>query len=389
MKHSKGTFLRPTYFLLGAATMLCASTATLANGPAAEIERPSTTPEGLASAFATQLSEDPDVPAFAIAVGSCKSIDVQMGGLRKVGGEQQIGSSARFNIGSNAKSMLATVAARLHDRGVLSLDSTVEEIWPEAAQKHPDKADITLAQLFAHSSGMPAFDKGSDLERVPPFEGAKQEIRRAAAEWFLMQPLETTPGEATSYSNAGYVIAGYLLEHGTGTPLETLLEAEVFEPLALDASLGEPRHMTGAQPWGHYVSGDVVVAYEEADPPIPPFLEAAGNVSLSPLAYARYLQAQLCALNGESDFIAPDTARRLHRPTKEGGSALGWGVTELNGAPVSFHVGGTGDFTAYAALSGPLDRLAFAILNVGGAPAQQSLQWLIEVMSLPDTEARQ
>ncbi|MEO1731039.1 MAG: serine hydrolase domain-containing protein [Pseudomonadota bacterium] len=364
--------------------MLCSCTATLANDLASGSDNPSTTPEDLTRIFATQLSKDTDVPAFAIAVGSCKSIDIQIGGLRKVGGEEPIGSSARFNIGSNAKSMLATVAARLHDRGVLSLDSTVEEIWPEAGKKYPDKADITLTQLFSHSGGLPAFDKGSELDQVPKFQGAKPEIRRAAAEWFLMQPLESNPGGTTLYSNAGYVIAGYLLEQAAEASLETLLEEEVFKPLALDASLGEPRNMPGAQPWGHYVSGDVVIAYEEADPPIPTFLEAAGNVSLSPLAYARYLQAQLCALIGESDFIAPDTARRLHRPIKEGGSALGWGGTELNGAPVSFHVGGTGDFTAYAALSGQLDRSAFAILNVGGAPAQQALQWLIEVMSLPD-----
>lgn len=376
--------MRTITTLLAASALLSAVMPTHAQANEPASLKPAN-PSLLIEAFSKQLDEDPEVPAYGLAVVTCASINLQTGGLRRVDDDERIGSGARFNIGSNAKSMLATAAARLHDRGVISLNSTIGQNWPEILSKHPDKAGITLEQLLSHSSGMPSFSKGTELDQVPSFNGTHEDIRRAAAEWFLAQPLVTPPGETTTYSNAGYVIAGYLLEKRAGVPLGELLQAEVFGPIGIAAAIGEPRNMPGSQPWGHYVSGGTVAAYDHEDPPIPAFLEAAGNVSLTPLSYARYLQANLCAVNGERDFLAPATARQMHRAVLDGGSGLGWGLTELNSAAVSFHVGGTGDFTAFAALSGDLDRAALAVVNVGGAPAQQAQRWLIEVMNLPKT----
>ena len=271
----------------------------------------------------------------------------------------------------------------------LSLDATIGGLWPEVAEKYPDKAEITLAQLFSHSSGLPAFNKGAELESVPDFAGAPADVRKAAAAWFLSRPLAKPVGEETLYSNAGYVVAGYLLERASGKSLADLLESEVFIPLGIRAKLGEPRDMAGSQPFGHYVSESKVVANTGEDPPIPPFLEAAGNVSFSPLDYARYLQAQLCALRGASDFLSPDIARRLHAPEIAGGSGLGWGITKIDGAQVSFHIGGTGDFTTYAAIAPDQNRAVFLMMSVGGEPAVVGQPWLINSIRPPKQDPDQ
>ncbi len=333
--------------------------------------------------FAGDLRSNTDVPAFGIATISCGAIELQMDGLTRIDGDQRIGSGARFNIGSNAKSMLASAAARLQQNGKLTLDDTIAQALPELAKLYPDKAQITLAQLLSHSSGLPGFDTGSALGTVPEFDGTPAEIRAATAEWFLSQQLAGTPGGQTIYSNAGYVVAGYWLARVSGKTLPDVLQEEVFHPLGIEAGLGEPRQMSGTQPFGHYITEAGVTAYSESEPPIPPFLAAAGNVALTPLAYARYIQAHLCGLQGESDYLPSVLVERLHTPVIEGGSALGWGVTELGGATTSFHIGGTGDFTAYAAIAPDKDRAAFAMLSIGGAPASVAQKWLIEVISAP------
>ncbi|MEL7454039.1 MAG: serine hydrolase domain-containing protein, partial [Pseudomonadota bacterium] len=296
--------------------------------------------------------------------------------------DTEITPLAHFNIGSNAKSMLATAAARLSEQGRLDLDASLQTVWPEAAATAPDKSEITLAQLLAHSSGLPAFDTGRALEKVPDFTGGDVPVTQATAMWFLQQPLVSSPGKKTLYSNAGYIVAGGVLERITGLPFESILREALFEPLQIDAAFGEPRHLSAADPFGHYVSKTAVTPYIEDEPPIPPYLTAAGNVALSMEDYVTYLQVHLCGLQGrETGLLSAETVRRLHTAALEDGAALGWGITEFGGEVTSFHIGGTGDFTAYVALSPGQDKGVAALLNVGGVPAAPLRSWLIDRIS--------
>ena len=331
------------------------------------------------AAEASDILSSSEVPAIGLAVMSCEIGELHVAGNQRTDGALLIEPDARFNIGSNAKSMLATVAARLEMQGDLSLDAPLVELWPEAAAAHPDKASITLAQLLSHTSGLPAFDTGAALSSVPQFGAEKGGDRLAAAEFFLSQPLEREPGQSLVYSNAGYVVASAVLEKTSGLSLPVLLEQSLFAPLEISASLGEPRRMGPRQPYGHFVSFGSVVPYTEDEAPIPSFLEGAGNVSLSTADYAAYVQMHLCALKGESRFLSQSMASRLHG--EDGEFGLGWGRTELSGDPVSFHVGGTGDFSAYMVVSQAQNKAAVAVVNVGGAPARAALTWIIQTMT--------
>lgn len=341
-----------------------------------ETKAPLQPDQGLLEAAETLRAEG-EIPALTLAEFTCKSRKVAWSGLRRAGFQDAIDPNTRFAIGSNAKSMLATAAVRL---GV-DLDRPLSDLWPEMVESRPDKSGITLRQLLSHSSGLPAFDTGSELESVPDFEDDARLAALGAAEWFLDQPLIENPGTRTVYSNAGYVVAGAILEHVYGTSFDVLIEQEVFNPLSLQAGFGEPRHFDPPT-YGHYVEGGSVKAYSDPEPPIPPFLEAAGNIHLPVNSYVTYLQAHLCGLQGlETGFLSGDAFKEMHTPTLEGGSGLGWGISELGGATTSFHIGGTGDFTAFAALAPERDRGVAALMNVGGAPASPVQAWVVEMMS--------
>lgn len=330
------------------------------------------------------LRDENDIPALVLAEFTCDTDEIAYAGVLKVENDQQISPTSRFNIGSNAKSMLATVAARLHEKAKLDLNASLKTLWPEAAAHAPDKGDITFAQLLSHSSGLPAFDTGIALQTVPHFTRPSKSTTQLTALWFLEQPSIGTPGAQMVYSNAGYVVAGAVLEHLTGQSFEELMRAELFEPLELTAAFGEPRLLGENEPFGHYVRDGNIVAYDDLDPPLPPFLIAAGNISLSMEDYVTYLQTHLCGLQGQgSSILSAGMIRRLHQPHIEGGAALGWGVAEIGGEEVSFHIGGTGDFTAYVAISPKRDKGVAALMNIGGAPAGAIQSWLVETISKP------
>ncbi|RMG60209.1 MAG: class A beta-lactamase-related serine hydrolase, partial [Deltaproteobacteria bacterium] len=57
--------------------------------------------------------------------------------------------------------------------------------------------------------------------------------RETILERLLTLPLESPPGEEIRYSDAGYILLGFLLERGTGKSLKELLRKKITEPLRL------------------------------------------------------------------------------------------------------------------------------------------------------------
>jgi CubicO group peptidase (beta-lactamase class C family) len=321
-----------------------------------------------------------NLPAYAAAVLHCGVNRFRSGGRVRIDRRNTTTPDSRFNIGGNAKSMLASVAARYVDRGLLEFDATIAELWPAAGQVAPDKGTITLEQLLAHRSGLPAFTTLSDLARVPGFSGTASDVRRQAAMWLLEQPLEVDPGSTTLYSNAGYVVAGVLLARVSGRSLEMMLREELFEPLGLNAQLGSAESVE--EPFGHYLEADRVRVNLSLEPQIPTFLDAAGNISLSAPDYAAYLQVHLCGLQGiETGYLRARTVQRLHVPSGEGTASLGWSQADIAGTKTSFQVGASENFTAFAALAPDLDIAVLAMLNIGGEVAAPGSTWIVETVS--------
>ena len=83
---------------------------------------------------------------------------------------------------------------------------------------------FTLAQLLAHTSGLPA---GSDAGRRTDLRPA-QRLQRA-----LDAPLVSAPGTGFRRSGVGYASAGHLVEEATGQGLDSLVEEFVTAPPGL------------------------------------------------------------------------------------------------------------------------------------------------------------
>lgn len=190
-----------------------------------------------------------DLPSLAgVSVESEKRGLLVAVGQRSMQTKSVIEITDKWHIGSITKPMTATLAAILVKNNRVEWDTTVSEVWPDM-KIHSDYASVTLTELLSHKSGIT-----KDITRTTNWTarfGDNRDMQLQRAEWaeeILTQKPEYQRGDF-AYSNAGYVVAGAMLETLMGKPWEQLIQENLFQPIGMTHSgFGAP---TGESPWGH------------------------------------------------------------------------------------------------------------------------------------------
>lgn len=264
---------------------------------------------------AEALAADPAIPGAFVGWVTPEAEAAAVAGMRRAGATDDVAEDDPWHIGSLTKSFTATLAARLVEAGAIGWDSTAGAVLGAAyPEMHAAWRDMPLEAFLRHGSGMSA-----NLGRL-----ATIRLGQGPRTQYVASVLGDAPEGARGgflYSNAGYVVAGAMLEQAGGAPWEALVAREVFEPLGLtSAGFGPPE---GAAPQGHRTA---LIGGLRAVPPGPradniPALGPAGRVHLSGGDMLRYLRAHLVA---DPDFLAPESWARLHAAEGPGDYAMGW-----------------------------------------------------------------
>jgi CubicO group peptidase (beta-lactamase class C family) len=194
---------------------------------------------------------------------------------------------------------------QLVDEGLLDLDAPVAEVLPELRLADPEVAKtVTMRHLLNHTSGIDG-DVFTDTGRGDDC------VERYVA--LLSEQKQNHPMGATwSYCNAGFVLAGRVIEKLTGLTWDAALRKRIYAPLGLRHTVTLPEEAllfrTAA---GHVdVTGDPVLA------PVwqmPRSLGPAGLISSTPadvLAFARMHLAGGLAPDG-TRVLSADSARAM------------------------------------------------------------------------------
>ncbi|MFI0228548.1 serine hydrolase domain-containing protein [Streptomyces sp. NPDC017086] len=214
-------------------------------------------------------------------------------------------------LGSLTKPFTAALVLLLADDGDLDLDEPAADHLPELS----GIPEVTIRHLLTHTGGLPT---GPDSDTAATTTAA-----RYLAAVCTERDLLFAPGTDFSYSNAGYVAAGRLVETVTGMPWPEAAGALLLEPLGIrPAFVGEP---SPARPVaaGHAVNtatGQARPARQNLAP-----LEAPAGALL---ASALDLTAFGHALTGRSDLLPPAVVKEMRRPdpaARPGTLADGWG----------------------------------------------------------------
>ncbi|QHZ57922.1 MULTISPECIES: serine hydrolase domain-containing protein [Brevibacillus] len=147
----------------------------------------------------------------------CYSLDA---GATSIADGQPITKDTLFDLASLTK-VTATLPALLllMQEGLLAPDDRIGAFFPDCP---PDKAAITIGQLLAHTSGLPA-----DLET------RRRDSEIVLPELLYRQQLLQKPGERVVYSDLGMIWLGLLIERVAGQPLDAFVAQRVFAPLGM------------------------------------------------------------------------------------------------------------------------------------------------------------
>ena len=133
--------------------------------------------------------------------------------------------STHYEIGSITKQFTAAAILQLQEAGKLDIGATLATYLPDA----PHAKEVTLKQLLSHTSGMPEYLDGPDVEQwaVKPatFDQIMARIKG--------KPLDFPPGSRWSYSNSGYALLGRIIEVTSHETYEHYVKAHLLTPAGM------------------------------------------------------------------------------------------------------------------------------------------------------------
>jgi CubicO group peptidase (beta-lactamase class C family) len=240
-------------------------------------------------------------------------------GVRRVGAEDKITLDDRFAMASCTKRMTAAMIARLVDSGRLSFETPLAEALPDVPMRE-DYRGVTVGQLLTFQGGIQPYLQ-FDPDQMPLLRSLKGSVRERR-EQFLQHVLQEVPvakpGTERRYSNASYALVAFVAERRTGKSWESLMEAEVFQPLGMaTAGCGRPRSADRPNEPTLHSKTDRGYKPEPADRAgFMSLVAPAGDVHCSIRDFAKFAIYELSAARGNDSLLKPATAERYRELSK-------------------------------------------------------------------------
>jgi CubicO group peptidase (beta-lactamase class C family) len=332
---------------------------------------------------------DHRLPALGAALVTSKGVEMSgVTGVRKTGADVTATINDQWHLGSDTKAMTAVIIATLVERGKLTWETTLGDVFKDlAATFPPDFRAITITQLLSHHAGLIGNLEWGDIVRSST---SLTEQRLNALKKAASMKLNSTPGTKYEYSNLGYTIAGAIAERAGGQPWETLMREIVFTPLGMTScgfgGLGTPGKVD--QPWPHEANGKPRPSNgPEVDNP--EVIGPAGTAHCSIADWSKFIIDQLRGERGSGVLLKPETYKSLHTPRFGGNYAFGWGVASRAwaGGVVFQHSGSNTMNFCVVWIAPERDFAVLAVTNQGGdkaaAAADEAVSELIKLHNKP------
>ena len=196
-------------------------------------------PGRIAAALQPFVGQNTLAGAVTLVASKDKVLSLEAVGWADINKKKAMQPDSVFWIASMSKAMTAAGLMILVDEGKVKLDDAVEKYLPEYAGqmlavkgedgryelKKPSQP-ITVRQILSHTSGLPF--KSSIEQPVLDIYTLRQRTIS-----YAVTPLQTEPGAAYQYSNAGINTAGMIIEIVSGMKYEEFMNERLLEPLGM------------------------------------------------------------------------------------------------------------------------------------------------------------
>lgn len=299
------------------------------------------------------------IPGVAFGMLKGGRVETRDFGVTSVENPQPITPDTVFPIASISKTVAATAIMRLVAEGRMDVEAPVTRYLPEFRVKDDTATNaVTVAHLLSHTPGwegqLSVEDRGT--QTLAHFTSGLRELPQLAA-----------PGEVWSYNNAGFGVAGRIVEVVTGQGIHDALRDLVFAPLGLPHAFTRTgTAMTHRFAVGHRQAKSG--ATEVIRPFDLPLNVTAGGAAMSLSTLLRYAQFHLGAgTSSGHQVLSPELVQQMRAPhvRKHGTDdqmGLGWHLRRLHGVLTAAQ-GGTGAGHCLHVQLVPERQLAFGILT--------------------------
>ncbi len=134
----------------------------------------------------------------------------------------------KFNLGSMNKMFTATAIMQLVEKGKVKFDGKIIDYVPD----YPNKdvaSKVTIHHLLTHTGGLGNY-------WTPEYMRASKDLYKEVDDYlplFVNDPLLFEPGSQFSYSNAGFMVLGYIIEKVTGKNYFDYVRENVYKPAGM------------------------------------------------------------------------------------------------------------------------------------------------------------
>jgi CubicO group peptidase (beta-lactamase class C family) len=325
------------------------------------------------------------IPGAAVLVVKDGKIIVAKGyGVKELGTNDKVDENTLFMIGSNTKAFTGTALALLENEGKLNLDDKVVKYLPDFKMKDEWITNhLNLLDIVSHRMGFETFQ--GDFMYWTSDLTANEVIEK-----FEMLTPKYDFRTKYGYTNAGYALAGKVIQKVSGLRWEDYLKEKIFNPLnmsrtvALSTAFAKSENVSKPH---SIVNGKVIVLpFENIDN-----LAPCGSIGSSVLDLSHWIIAQLDSgkFNGETAIpfsVIQKTRqplsieRRVRHPYNKTHFLLygmGWAFQDYEGREIIAHTGGVNGFVTSVTLV-PEEKLGIVVLtNTDQNAFFQSLKWEI------------
>jgi CubicO group peptidase (beta-lactamase class C family) len=287
-------------------------------------------PKNIGDVLATVVKDHKLPGMAATAVRDGQVVARGVAGVREVGKPDPIELEDRFAIGSCTKRMTVLLVMRLVDAGKLKFDTTVGDALPDVKMRD-EYRKVTLAQLLTFTGGIQPYTQIGPRRTPILFEKGPTAERLAHFVEHLLNEEPINAVRIEQYSNASYILAGFMAARLCKAPFESLMSEYVFRPLGMTKSgFGRPRNaQRPTEPWQH-TRGSTGYKPVPATEPLPEAIMAApGGAHCSIGDFARFAAYMLAASQGQYTSLKPATVEQAKKML--GREALGGGGEDFGG----------------------------------------------------------
>ena len=263
---------------------------------------------------------DQNLPGLSVAVGIGGDIVWAEGfGWADLEKRVPVAPETRFRIGTASIMLTSTAVGLLLEKNKLVLDEKIQTYAPEIpAADWP----VTLRQLLGHTAGV-AVDGGEQSSLLG--RHCERPVDALQILSGFERQLSFTPGTQFQHTSYGWIMVSAAVERAADEPFSTFMHKQVFEPLAMRATIADSTTEPIPDRATHYFPRFMAApryGAQLADALDYSCFSGAGGFLSTPSDLVRFGMA----INGGA-LLQPATVRLLQTPQRlPSGQSIGYGL---------------------------------------------------------------